>query len=153
MRLRLAADQIQALTAALARAGRREIGGQLFGELLAPSDLRVTELTIQARPGTFARFVVDLVQAARDAIKFFDRTKHRYARFNYIGEWHSHPRFEVRPSITDIDTMRCLVVDPTFRGQFAVLMIARLDDGRPAIGAWLFDPHGREAAVQLKLEP
>ena len=32
-------------------AGTREIGGQLFGEQLAPSDFRVTELTIQQRRG------------------------------------------------------------------------------------------------------
>ena len=102
MRLRLAVDQTARLVAALEKAGKREIGGQLFGEQLAPSDFDVTELTIQARRGSFARFMVDLLQAARDAMHFFNRTEHRYTRYNYIGEWHSHPSFAVHPSGTDI---------------------------------------------------
>ena len=58
MKLRLAGDQTAKLVAALKRGGRREIGGQLFGEQLAPSNFVVTELAVQARPGTVARFVV-----------------------------------------------------------------------------------------------
>lgn len=152
MRVRLANDQVQKLEAALARAGRREIGGQLFGEQLATSDFWVTELTVQARLGTFTRFMVDLLQAARDAIRFFDRTEHRYMRFNYIGEWHSHPSFDVRPSGTDAETMRRLVRDPEFRGIFAVLMIVRLYGGTLTMGAWLFDPQGAERAITLEMD-
>jgi hypothetical protein len=117
VKVTLAADQTRSLVAGLRRAGVKEIGGQLFGEQLAPSNFRVTELTVQARPGTFARFVVDLLQAARDAVRFFDRTEHRYTRYNYIGEWHSHPSFAVRPSGPDVATMRDLVHDPQFAGR------------------------------------
>ena len=152
MRLRLPAEQMAALRSALRRADTREIGGQIFGELLAPSDFRATELTVQKRPGTFARFIVDLVQATREAARFFDRTAHRYTRFNYIGEWHSHPCFAVQPSGTDVATMRALVRDREFRGSFAVLMIVRLDGDDVTCAAWLFDPGGREQAVDLTVE-
>lgn len=152
MKLRLGSEQVNRLVAALDRAGEREIGGQLFGEQLAPSDFRVTVLTVQARPGTFTRFVVDLLQAARDAIRFFDRTAHRYSRFNYLGEWHSHPRFAIQPSQDDVDTMRGLVGDANFRGHFAVLMIVRLDRESPTMGAWLFDPRGAEMRINLEVE-
>ncbi len=81
------------------------------------------------RPGTFARFIVDLLQAALDALGFFERTQHRYTRYNYIGEWHSHPSFAVHPSSIDVRSMRTIVEDPKFHGNFAVLMIVRLDDG------------------------
>lgn len=151
MKVRLAGDQQAKLAAALVRARRREIGGQLFGEQLAPSDFLVTELTIQARPGTISRFLVDLMQAARDAVRFFDRTDHRYTRYNYIGEWHSHPSFAVHPSGVDIGTMRALVCDPEFVGSFAILMIARIDDDCLTAGAWLFDPHGTESAIVLEM--
>lgn len=151
MRLRLRSDQVRALRAALERAGTNEIGGQMYGEQLAPSDFLVTDLSFQRRPGTFARFVVDLVQAARDALKFFDRTEHRYTRFNYIGEWHSHPSFEVRPSATDVDSMRALVQDPEFQGYFSVLMIVRLDAPHITCGGWLFDPRGHSQAVTIEL--
>lgn len=70
MKITVAADQTEKLVAALRRSGIKETGGQLFGEQLAPSDFRVTELTVQSRRGTFARFVVDLLQAAKDAVLF-----------------------------------------------------------------------------------
>jgi hypothetical protein len=151
VKVKLANEQINDLMAALARAGSREIGGQLFGEQLAPSEFKVTEMTIQAKVGSFARFVVDLLQAARDALRFFDRTAHRYAQFNYIGEWHSHPSFAVSPSHTDAETMRQLVRDPDFRGTFAVLMIVRLDGKTLSSGAWLFEPAGLERVVDLEV--
>ena len=151
MRLRLPSEQLLALRAALERAGTNEIGGQMYGEQLAPSDFRVTDLTFQQRPGTFARFFVDLVQAARDALRFFERTEHRYTRYNYIGEWHSHPSFEVHPSSTDIASMRSIVQDPGFQGNFAVLMIVRLDEATVTCGGWLFDPRGRDQPVTIEL--
>lgn len=151
MRLRLPPEQANLLREALRSAGTREIGGQIFGEQLAPSDFLASEITFQRRPGTFARFVVDLIQAAREAVCFFDRTDHRYIKFNYIGEWHSHPSFDVSPSATDISTMRALVTDPDFKGNFAVLMIARLDRSNMTIGAWIFDPAGNEQPVTLEL--
>ncbi|TGV11392.1 hypothetical protein EN816_24350 [Mesorhizobium sp. M8A.F.Ca.ET.173.01.1.1] len=152
MKVALAADQSERLLAALERAGVKEIGGQLFGEQLAPSDFRVTELTVQSRPGTFARFIVDLLEAAKDAIRFFDRTEHRYTRYNYIGEWHSHPSFAVQPSGTDAATMRQLVRHAQFAGTFAVLMIVRLDAETLTSGAWVFDPQGNERRVLLEVE-
>jgi proteasome lid subunit RPN8/RPN11 len=153
MRIRLPSNQLAILREALRRAGAKEIGGQIFGEQLAPSDFLATELTFQKRPGTFARFIVDLVQAARDSARFFDRTRHQYTRYNYIGEWHSHPSFEVRPSDLDLAAMRDLVADGDFKGRFAVLMIARLDGESLTCGAWLFDPSGLELAVTLDMQP
>lgn len=137
---------------ALARAGTSETGGQLFGEQIAPSSFRVTDLTVQSRRGSFASFVVDVVEAARAAMAFFRRTGHEYLRHNYIGEWHSHPSFAVEPSSKDSHTMRQLVSDEDFAGSFAVLMIVRLDGPELRKGAWLFDPRGREQAVTLEIE-
>lgn len=152
MRLKLPSDQLANLRAALKAAGSNEIGGQIFGEQLAPAEFVASELTVQRRRGSFARFFVDLVQATRDALRFFDRTDHRYERFNYVGEWHSHPSFAVRPSGTDVRTMEDLVRDPQFRGNFAVLMIMRLDRDELSAGAWAFDRSGRQTAVDLELE-
>lgn len=150
MRLALANDQLNVLREALRCAGRREIGGQLFGEQLAPSVFRVTHLTVQRSPGTVSRFVVDIAQVALDALAFFQRTRRDYRRFNYLGEWHSHPSFDVYPSGTDRATMRSLVTDRDFKGQFALLMIARLDGDDVTLGTWLFDPSSGEVAVPLE---
>lgn len=152
MKIAVASDQTEKLTAALKRAGINETGGQLFGEQLAPSNFRVTELTVQSRPGTITRFFVDLLQAAMDAVRFFEQTKHRYTRYNYIGEWHSHPSFVVQPSGPDVAAMRGIVRDPQFAGSFSVLMIVRLDAERLTAGAWVFDPRGAEHPVTLEIE-
>jgi hypothetical protein len=151
MRLKIPNDQVTALHKALSSAGAKEIGGQIFGEQLAPSDFLASELTFQKRHGTFSRFIVDLIQTARDALQFFDRTKHRYTRFNYIGEWHSHPSFNVYPSVTDVETMRELVRDSDFKGNFAVLIITKLESETIKAGGWLFDPNGREFQIKLEL--
>lgn len=152
MKLHLPSDQTGKLARALVRAGTSEIGGQLFGEQLAPSNFRITELTIQSRPGTFARFVVDLVEAGRAAVDFFRRTAHDYARHNYIGEWHSHPSFAIQPSPIDANTMRELVASEDFKGSFAVLMIVRLDGAELRTGAWVFDGERHEESVTLEVE-
>jgi proteasome lid subunit RPN8/RPN11 len=152
VRLSLPRDQADRLIRALGRARRKEIGGQLFGELIAPSYFRATEITVQALSGSIARFVVDVMQAVRDAARFYDRTRHCYTRFNYIGEWHSHPSFELRPSETDLATMQALVADPEFRGTFAVLMIVRLDGQALQGKSWVFDPAGRKDDVELEIE-
>ncbi len=152
MRLRLSAKSLAPLQTALARADRREIGGQLFGEQLAVADFRVLEIAIQHRAGSIARFFVDLVQAGRDALRFHDRTAHRYEQFNYLGEWHSHPSYAVQPSRIDSDTMRALVTDPEFKGNFAVLMITRLDPTQLQMGAWVFDRAGERTNVTLEIE-
>jgi len=152
VKVRLRPDQIRKLTTALRKAGSREIGGQIFGQRLGPLDFRAIELTVQARRGTVMRFVVDLIQSARDALRFFDQTGHRYREFNYLGEWHSHPSFQVQPSSVDLQTMRELVMDPEFRGSFALLIISKLEEGRLRLGGWLFDTRGHERAVDLEIE-
>lgn len=152
MKIRIGANQTQKLKDALIQAGNCEIGGQLFGKQLAPSDFLVTDLVIQNRRGSYTRFFVDLLQAARDAIRFFNNTKHQYTQHNYIGEWHSHPSFAVHPSRIDVTTMRRLVCDREFKGNFAVLMIVRLDNDHLTVGAWLFDPVGYEFPILLEVD-
>lgn len=152
MRLRLPAKRVAVLRSALKRAGAREIGGQIFAEQLAPSDFRATHLTVQRERGRFASFVVDVVQAARDATRFFRLTKHDYGRFNYLGEWHSHHAFAVWPSPKDTATMVSIVDDPGFAGSFVVLMIVRLDGDSLEKGAWLFAAGGERVDVMLELE-
>jgi hypothetical protein len=152
MKLVLPRDERVKLLNALARSGSSESGGQMFGEQLAPSYFRIAELTVQTQRGTFASFVVDVVEAARSAVAFFRRTGHNYRRHNYLGEWHSHPSFAVVPSTKDSNTMRALVSADDFVGTFAVLMIARLDEVELQVAAWLYDPLGRDEAVTLELE-
>ena len=61
--------------------------------------------------------------------KFFARTGNDYSRFNYLGEWHSHPTFEAAPSVTDLETMQSIVSDPAVGVNFLTLLVAKLSRG------------------------
>lgn len=152
MKLTIPYEQVDSIRTALEKAGAKEIGGQIYGEQIAPSDFLGSDFTFQKRPGTISRFLVDLVQAASDALAFFDRTRHQYTRFNYIGEWHSHPSFAVRPSNTDVQTMRELVASQNFEGQFALLLICKLAGQSLELGGWLFDPEGQEFPILVEVK-
>jgi proteasome lid subunit RPN8/RPN11 len=108
------------------RGGRREIGGVLVGEHLSAHTFRIVDMSVQRRGGTAAHFVRDPEHAKAFLAEFFARTGEDYTKFNYIGEWHSHPAFAPLPSGPDFITMLDLVDDPDVGVNFAVLIIARL---------------------------
>jgi proteasome lid subunit RPN8/RPN11 len=107
-----------------------EIGGVIVGEHVSPDAFRVVDVSIQKHGGTIAHFVRDPAQHKAFLLNFFAKTGNDYSRFNYLGEWHSHPTFDPLPSEKDIATMHELVEDPTTGVNFAVLMIVRLKGWR-----------------------
>ena len=113
------------LRKALRQAGRREIGGMIFAEQLAPTHFRVIDFSLDAHSGSHATFNRDPNVHRQALDEFFRRTGHDFTRFNYLGEWHSHPSFSARPSLDDIATMTDLVENGEDIS-FAVLMIVRL---------------------------
>jgi len=110
-------------------AGCRETGGMLFGEHVAENEFRVLEATV-AGTGSVASFLRGVVDGLARLEKFFWRTKRDFRRFNYLGEWHSHPSFALHPSGTDDQTMFDIVNDPKTGARFAVLVIVKLVDER-----------------------
>lgn len=125
MQIEIAQQVKEKLRKALRSAGSREIGGVLMGEQIAAGHFRVVDLSIDSQTGGRAHFVRSS-EAHIDALSaFFRETGHEYDRFNYLGEWHSHPRFDVTPSTQDITSMLDLVEGE--RGiEFAVLLIVKL---------------------------
>jgi integrative and conjugative element protein (TIGR02256 family) len=125
MRVEIVEDVRSRLRRALRGAGRREIGGVLMGEQIEPGHFRVVDLSIDNQTGGHAHFVRSPEDHAEALDAFFNRTGNEYNRFNYLGEWHSHPRFPVTPSVQDVASMIDLVHSE--RGiDFAVLLIVRL---------------------------
>ena len=126
--LNLPTEQVILLRQELQAAGRREIGGIMMGEQLAPNHFRVTEMTFQRHGGMFARFVRNARLALVALQQFFSRTGHRYQKYNYLGEWHSHPSFKPNPSTTDHESMIDVVCHQNTGANFVLLMIIRLSD-------------------------
>ena len=128
MQLLLPPEIVNRMVTALAEAGSREIGGILMGEHVGPDTFRVQELTIQRTGGTFATFVRVVRNILAPLQAFFRATRHDYTRFNYLGEWHSHHSFALRPSTTDHRTMCKIIDDPQLGANFVVLLLAKLRD-------------------------
>lgn len=118
-------DQRARLRKCLRGAGRREIGGILMGEQVAPDHFRIVDFSVDDTTGTAAHFVRSPDHHAEALEIFFRKTRSNFKRFNYLGEWHSHPSFPVRPSHEDIISMQSLV-----NGErdidFSALLIVRL---------------------------
>ncbi len=122
----LPSEVSKAISTALSKAGAREIGGVLMAEHIGYNEFVVRDITIHRR-GAFASFVRRIEDAIGRLRLFFDRAGHDYTRFNYIGEWHSHPSFTPEPSTRDDLSMRQIVQDRTVGANFAVLLVVKLD--------------------------
>lgn len=123
--LLLPSDVVRRMRRHMFSASRREIGGMLMGEEIGDQQFRIVDFSVDAETGTKAHFVRDADQHDQALAAFFDSTDADYRRFNYLGEWHTHPSFDVQPSTQDIHSMQDLV-DGSGGVDFAVLFIARL---------------------------
>ena len=147
-------DLIAKFEKALSRAGTREIGGVLVGEHLADEEFRVVDLSVQRSGGTESCFVRHPKKHRRFMRSFFRRTGADYARFNYLGEWHSHPLYLPVPSTTDLAQMQLIVEDGPDAPLFAVLLVVRLDGGeRVELGATAFAPGSAPTLVEIRIQP
>jgi len=153
MQLLLTPQILKRLRRELRRAGEREIGGLLMGEQVRDEVFRVVDLSVQRAGGTEACFIRDPASHKAQLDKFFARTGGDYTRFNYLGEWHSHPSFEAVPSSKDIRTMQSLVCDPAVGVNFLVLMVTRLSVGTAIeVTAMAFTPTASPTVVPISAE-
>jgi integrative and conjugative element protein (TIGR02256 family) len=151
MQLLLPNPLIRRLLRELRRAGNREIGGLLMGEHVREEVFRIVDISVQRSGGTHACFIRHPKDHQKALKKFFARTGNDYRRFNYLGEWHSHPGFAPVPSDTDVRTMQSLVVDATDGANFLVLLIAKQDHAnRLQATATVFSANSRPLLVPLQ---
>ncbi len=133
----------------LQKAGDREIGGLILGEQVAPDHFRIVELSLDAATGSACHFVRDPAKHEAALRAFFERTGADYRRFNYLGEWHSHPNFPVRPSAEDVRSMQGLV-DGERGIDFSALLIVRLRFRLILeTASWMFVRHAAPRTVRL----
>jgi len=136
------------------RGRRDEIGGVLVAEHVNGETFRIVELSVQRTGGSAVHFVRDPVHSKEFLADFFARTGNDYRRFNYIGEWHSHPAFQPVPSGADIRAMYEIVEDADVGVNFAVLIVARLLLRTSLqLSATLFRPGSAPTPVVISVEP
>jgi len=97
-----------------------------MGEHVRDEVFRVVSISVQRSGGSQTCFIRQPREHEAQLREFFARTGADYTRFNYLGEWHSHPSFEPVPSDTDLRTMQSIVDDSMVGVNFLALMIPRL---------------------------
>ena len=103
---------------------QREIGGVLFGEQVDEGCFRIVEATRQRFwSGTHDRFCRGGTQARKDILSLHRRYGGEAKRFNYLGEWHSHPNAPAVPSLCDEMTMTDLLAEQAGAVNFLVLVV------------------------------
>lgn len=153
MKLILTQPVLRQLQTELSAARRREIGGLLLGEHVEGETFRLSEVTVQRTGGSAAHFVRDPDLNKKQLDEFFERTGRDYEKFNYLGEWHSHPSFEPRPSTTDIQTMQSIVEDPGVGVNFLVLLIVTLQRrNQIEVSAMMFQAGVSPRDVRISVE-
>lgn len=149
MMIELPAAQRRKMHRRLLRAGRREIGGILMGEQLSPGHFRIVDFSVDAITGSRAHFVRDPKYHKEALDAFFTSTGQDYGRFNYLGEWHSHPGFPARPSLEDVMSMSMLV-ERYDTIPFSILLIVRTRRCiRFECSAMLFQRGGYRSEVEI----
>jgi proteasome lid subunit RPN8/RPN11 len=120
---------------ALERFGDNEIGGILIGYKKAENYFAISEATIADDADSFnlASFIREPFKSMKVLLKSFKMKRH-----NYIGEWHSHPRFSLYPSPHDVKTMSGILADTGYGVNFALLIITKLENGKPNMAGFLF---------------
>lgn len=151
LRITVPLEHQDMLRRALNKAGTRECGGILLGEHVGTNHFAVRGLTTQ-KPGAIASFVRSMKNVVTTIKTYCGARGNNFARFNYLGEWHSHPLFSVQPSPQDHATMRALAMDRKVGANFVVLLVFRLSGARLEGSAHTYLPDGTVHPSQLELE-
>lgn len=125
MKLEISKSEVARMRKELRDAGSREIGGVLMAEQLDVNHFRIDSFSVDSRSGGFSHFIRSVDHHDRYLEDFFRNTGKDFSRFNYLGEWHSHPSFSVHPSAQDIASMEDLVASED-NVSFAILIVVKL---------------------------
>ncbi len=153
MKLRVDSKMLEAWRTALQKAGSKEIGGVLFGEHVDQDDFRIVAATQQRRMGDEVAFRRKARTARRELKRMSARHGHNHERFNYLGEWHSHPNAPAVPSERDCRTIREILSHPDTDAIFLVLLIVRLADAdslEMSAHSFLASGHVLECEIQIQ---
>ena len=143
---------IEELQRELKTAGSREIGGLLFGEHIGGVVFRIVEVSVQRNGGTSSRFVRDPVQHREQLEAFYSRTGDDCFRYNYLGEWHSHPSFSATPSGEDEATILELLNEADFKPNFILLLVVRSDRSSLTMSATAYAKDLAPASARVYVE-
>ena len=123
---------------ALQKYGKLEIGGILIGYQKGKNHFSIARATVADDIGKFnvASFIREPFKSMTMLLKLFKKRK-----YNYLGEWHSHPSFSLNPSSNDIRTMKGIILDDAYGVSFALLIIVKMLGSNIEMAGYLFHIH------------
>ncbi len=115
--------------------GNYEVGGIIIGYKKGKNQFVISDFTVADDTKTFglASFIREPTKSLKKLQEAFKKKNH-----NYLGEWHSHPRFRLYPSRGDVHTMKRIISDPDYGVDFSLLIISKLRDDNLEMGGFLF---------------
>lgn len=152
MQLIVPSPILSKLKVELMSAKRIEIGGMLFAEHLGGADFRLHDVTVQRSGGDAVCFVRDPALHVDNIARLKAETGDDPLRFNYLGEWHSHPSFPTRPSLQDYARMSEIASDPDYRLPQVALLIVRLHHRQVKMAAYLFQNQRSPIEIDLVID-
>ena len=135
------------------KSGKREIVGMLFAQHFSTNEFKVLEVTVAMEYlGTMSRFIRGIVSGLRQLAKFYKYHNYFYSKYNYLGDWHSHPNFKFYPSATDDASMFKLLYDVEVGAYFLVLLIVKIKNNQLKVNGWAYFPGNKRVKCEIKLE-
>jgi integrative and conjugative element protein (TIGR02256 family) len=115
--------------------GDYEVGGMIIGYRKRKNQFIISDFTTADDTKIFnlASFIREPTKSLKRLNEAFKKKKH-----NYLGEWHSHPRFRLYPSRGDFKTLKRIILDPDYGVDFSLLIISKLNNGKLLMAGFLF---------------
>lgn len=124
----------------------------MLGEHVGPNAFQLRDVTVQGT-GSISRFIRKVEAAARGLKAFLIKHNNEFERFNYLGEWHSHPLYAAEPSVVDHTSMRDIIMDPKVGANFVALLIVKLNQHRQLTGSiHVYLPSGEIYRGELEIQ-
>ena len=120
---------------ALRKYGDFEIGGILIGRKIGDESFEVVDISISNEDKRFS--ISSFIRGTKTSERLL-RSHFRKKTGYYIGEWHSHPKYSLRPSYQDIVTMFGILKDENYGVSFAILIITHLSHNKMNYRGYFF---------------
>ncbi len=128
-----------------------ETKGALFARKISDDIFEVDDVYIESKVGSFA--FVELVNNKKYQVyqkSYHKKNGYDYVNHNYIGDWHSHPSFELYPSSYDMAEVKSDLKKSN--AKFLVQVIVKIVNKKLTGNAFYYDRKNSAKQIELLIE-
>ncbi len=128
-----------------------ETKGALFARRINDELFEIDAVYLEKKIGSFAFVVLENNSKYKEFQKKYNKTHHfDFKNHNYIGDWHSHPSFELIPSGYDIKEVQNDLEKSN--ANFLIQIIVKVSNDRLIGNAFLYDNNKSAEKIELIIE-